>query len=94
MLYAVKIYEQIYGGMHGIQIEEVVDADCLEDVEIYCQETSVELQQDYNILEKMDVYDQAREETDNEDDYEQYLDDWLNENAAYEIYLSCYKFRR
>ena len=86
MRYAVKIYEQIYGGMHEIQVKEVIEADCLEDVKIYCQETSIELQQDYNILEEMGVYDQAREDTDNEDDYEQYLDDFLNENAAYEIY--------
>lgn len=88
MLYAVKIYEQIYEGLYGIQMVDIIEADTAEEVEGICQEMSVDLQQSYSdlILDNMGIYEEAREATDNEDDYEQYLEDWLNENAAYDIY--------
>lgn len=86
MLYAVRAYEQIYGGLHGMQTNFVMEANSEQEVEDEAVNASIEVMSDYfSIME--DIYEQASEE------YERETDEWWDlvnaiqeENVAYEIH--------
>lgn len=86
MLYAVRAYEQIYGGLYGMHTNFVMEADPEQEVENEAVAASIEVMSDYSSIME-DIYEQASEE------YEVETDEWWDlvsaiqeENVAYGIY--------
>ena len=86
MLYAIHAYENIYGGLHGIEEYEVIEAETLKEADEYAYDLSCEVINSYadvmdNIIEDAESYDY---ETDEE--YDEFIEEAINEDIAFEIH--------
>lgn len=70
MLFAIHAFEQRYGGMHGVEDYEVIEADSCKEAEEYAREMSIDVISRY-------VYDELEKEA--EEDF-----DWYNNGDEYD----------
>lgn len=84
MYYAIRAYEQIYGGLHGMEAHEIVECENLEEACTYASEMSAEVIEAYGLEDQ--ILDREDYE-DNEDEYEADLADAIEADAEYDIYL-------
>lgn len=84
MYYAIRAYEQIYGGLHGMEAHEVVECENFEEACTYASEMSAEVIEAYGLEDQ--ILDREDYE-DDEDEYEADLADAIEADAEYDIYL-------
>ena len=77
--YAIYAYENMYGGLHGINDYAVVEADSYEMAEKFAAELSGEVIEDYVADELVEI---AKDEGMDEDEFEEFY----RQNMAYDIY--------
>ena len=94
MLVAIHAYDQIYQGLHGMESYEVVEVINEEEAEDYAISSSVDIINTYEDImreleeeakENIDFYNDPT--IDEEEAYEYALDDCINEDIAYDIYI-------
>ena len=94
MLVAIHAYDQIFGGHYGMESYEVVEVINEEEAEDYAISSSVDIINTYEDImkeleaeagENIDFYIDPT--TDEEEAYEYALDDSINEDVAYDIYI-------
>lgn len=85
MVFAIKAYENRYGGLHGIYDLDIVYSDDITSVEEYAEHMSRE-------LINSDIYDEIVNEAEAEgcakdtEEFEYYIEQAVNEDIAYNIW--------
>ena len=86
-LFAIKAYDQIYGGLQGMIKKEVIEATSLEEAENYGKECSIDVINDWEeILENFEnnaLFDDIEEDS---EEWDEYINSCINEDIAYEVY--------
>ena len=82
-IYAIKAYEQTYGGLHGVYDIHVEDYESLESAESDGETMSYEVMESYSDIEESIA---AEAEEYPEDEREDAYADLKRENVAYEIW--------
>lgn len=89
MLVAIKAYDQIYAGLHGMSSYTIIEVDNFEDAEMYAIQESIEVINSYSaIMDELE--DEARSNIENEDDEEEFeyaFDEAINNDVAYDCYI-------
>lgn len=94
MLVAIHAYDQIFEGLHGMESYEVVEVINEEEAKDYAISSSVDIINSYEDImreleeeagENIDFYIDPT--IDEEEAYEYALDDRINEDIAYDIYI-------
>ena len=88
-LFAIHAYEQWYDGLHGIENYEVIEAENFQEVEDYAESLSRDLIDDYNIVKEAGWYDEIKNATnltDEDDEFYDALEDYIDSDIAYDIY--------
>lgn len=87
MLFAIHAYEQMYGGLHGVETYLITDAVSEKEAERIAVQESYEIMDSYN-----DIYESFEEAAESEG-LEAYSDEWGDyiaecqaDNVGYEIY--------
>lgn len=83
----IMAYENIYGGLHGMNTFRVLDVNSLEEADEVGSEMSYDIIQSYgSIMESLeDEIDPDIEE--NSEEWEEELDNLINEDKAWEVYV-------
>ena len=83
----IMAYENIYGGLHGMNTFRVLDVDSFEEADEVGSEMSYDIIQSYgSIMESLeDEIDPDIEE--NSEEWEEELDNLINEDKAWEVYV-------
>ena len=87
MLVAIHAYEQMYGGLHGMEQTAIVDVENLEEAEDYAVEMSYDVMDSYScIIESFeeDAYSEGLEEGTRE--WDEFIEECRSENNAYELW--------
>ena len=83
-LYAIHAFDDMYGGLHGIESYSVIEAESLKEAEEYAFECSCDIIEDYVIHE---FYNDAENEgIEDEEELQEYIDECIQEDIAYEVY--------
>ena len=82
--YLVHAYEGWYGGMHGIEEWFISEGTRQEAFQDGC-DASYDLMENHEVISSF--YDEARSETDDKDDIEDYVAEMVDENVAVDLYL-------
>lgn len=89
MLVAIKAYDQIYGGLHGMNSSVIIEVDNFEDAEMYAVQESIEVITSYgSIMEELE--EEARfniEDEDDEEEFEYAFDEAIDNDVAYDCYI-------
>ena len=89
MLVAIKAYDQIYAGLHGMNSHVIIEVDNFEDAEIYAVQESIEIINSYSsIMDELE--EEARfniEDKDDEEEFEYALEEAINNDVAYDCYI-------
>ena len=95
--YAIFCYEQLYGGLHGMNITSVIEASSDGEVNDYCEQQACDVIDSYSDISDT-LYEEAREsvatshsidiedfcEDDYEDEFNECLQDLYQEDIAFE----------
>ena len=84
MYYAIRAYEQIFGGLHGVEAHEIVECENFNEACSYASDMSAQVIEAYGLEDQ--ILDREEYE-DNKDGYEADLADTIAEDAEYDIYL-------
>ena len=85
MYYAIRAYEQIFGGLHGMEAHEIVECENFDEACSYAAEMSAQVIEAYGLEDQ--ILDREDYEDDEEDEYEADLADAIEADAEYDIYL-------
>ena len=98
-MYVIHVYEQIYGGLHGIEDWVVEDCVSEEDAADYAHELSCQLMESYDsvmaelrqaVEDEINFRIEYGQYTDNPEEMSQdLLDEAMSENVAYDLYEIC-----
>lgn len=87
MKVAIHAYENIYGGLHGIENYAVVEVDDLEEAEAYGVEMSIDVINSYhNIIEEFYESAEADGLEINSPEWDEYIDECIESDIVYNIY--------
>lgn len=89
MLVAIKAYDQIYAGLHGMSLHSIIEVDDFEDAETYAIQESIEVITSYGAIMN-ELEDEARfniEDEDNEEEFEDALNEAIDNDVAYDCYI-------
>lgn len=95
--YAIFCYEQLYGGLHGMNITSVIEADFDGEVNDYCEQLACDVIDSYSAISDT-LYEEAKEsvaashgidikdfcEDNYEDEFNECLQDLYQEDIAFE----------
>lgn len=87
MLFAIRAYEDGYGGLHGICYNEIIEEKTRKEAELYALERARELIEDYQFL--LEEFEQQALDEGLEPDTEEFQDyvyNCITENIVYEVY--------
>lgn len=88
MRVAIHAYDQMYGGLHGIEDYGVITVDSIEEAEEYGLEMSYDVINSYSdIYKEFEDSAEADEIERDSDEWNDYIDECIQEDIAYSIYL-------
>jgi hypothetical protein len=82
--YLVHVYENMYGGMHGIERSFVTKNGTKKEFYEVGAEISRELMESYGIIDQF--YDDAKSELEDDDAIEEYVEEMIEDNICVDIY--------
>lgn len=85
MLFAIHAYENIYGGLHGMEERRVIECINEKEAEEYAIDLSRDVIQDYTLKEIEDdaiSYGYERES----EEFDAYVEECIEDNIQYEIF--------
>lgn len=87
MLFAIHAYEQMYGGLHGMETYLITDAASEKEAERIAVQESYEIMDSYS-----DIYESFEDAAESEelepysDEWDDYISECRDDNVDYEIY--------
>ena len=88
MIFAIRAYDQIFGGLHGIEDFEVIEARDRDEAYEYGANMSRDLIESYwNEFES--YYEDEAYAQDIDEDDDEFYDEWINETTACDVYEVC-----
>lgn len=82
-LYVIHAFDDMYGGLHGIESYSVIEAESLQEAEEYAFECSCDIIDNY-VTNKF--YEEAAEEgIEDEEELQEYVDNCIQEDIAYTV---------
>lgn len=86
MIVAIHAFENVYGGLHGIENHRIIEVDIFQQAESIAMDDSRDVMDTYEIVEEFQSEAEDEGLDPRSEEFDTYVDECINDNVGYEIW--------